>query len=108
MKASSGLSPRWRISKRASGAIKRDKAFDRDGNAATVILLAARSLRATESDARKVNAYELRAVVRHSARNPRPSGAFRTRWVSISKFLDLLLIGRNQPFGGRFRQFINY
>ena len=32
---------------------------DRDGNAATVILLAGRYLRATGSDARKVNAYEI-------------------------------------------------
>ncbi len=40
---------------------------DRDGNASTVILLAGRYLRATGSDARKVNAYEIRAVVGRSA-----------------------------------------
>jgi len=44
-----------------------DSRHDRDGNAATVILLAGRYLRATGSDARKVNAYEIRAVVGHSA-----------------------------------------
>jgi putative transposase len=44
-----------------------DTEHDRDGNAATVILLAGRYLRATGSGARKVNAYEIRAVVRRSA-----------------------------------------
>ena len=44
-----------------------DTKHERDGNAATVILLAGRYLRATGSDARKVNAYEIRAVVGHSA-----------------------------------------
>jgi putative transposase len=40
---------------------------ERDENAAQVILLAGRSLRATGSDARKVNAYEIRGVDGHSA-----------------------------------------
>jgi putative transposase len=40
---------------------------DRDSNAARVILLAGRYLRATGSDARKVNAYEIRAVIGRSA-----------------------------------------
>jgi putative transposase len=44
-----------------------DSKHERDGNAATVILLAGRYLRATGSDARKVNAYEIRAVVGRSA-----------------------------------------
>jgi len=46
---------------------KCDSIHDRDGNAASVILLAGRHLRATGSDARKVNAYEIRAVVGPSA-----------------------------------------
>jgi putative transposase len=44
-----------------------DTKHDRDGNASTVILLAGRTLQATGSDARKVNAYEIRAVVGRSA-----------------------------------------
>jgi putative transposase len=44
-----------------------DTKHERDGNASAVILLAGRYLRATGSDARKVNAYEVRAVVGHSA-----------------------------------------
>jgi putative transposase len=40
---------------------------ERDENASTVILLAGRYLRATGSDARKVNAYEIRLAVRQSA-----------------------------------------
>ncbi len=44
-----------------------DTRHDRDGNAATVILLAGRYLRATGSDAREVNASEIRAVVGRSA-----------------------------------------
>ncbi|SRR6266498_986504 len=44
-----------------------DTRHERDENASTVILLAGRYLRATGSDARKVNAYEIRAVVGHSA-----------------------------------------
>jgi putative transposase len=40
---------------------------ERDGNASTVILLGGRYMRATGSDARKVNAYEIRAVVGRSA-----------------------------------------
>jgi putative transposase len=44
-----------------------DTRHERDRNASTVILLAGRYLRATGSDARKVNAYETRAVVGRSA-----------------------------------------
>src|SRR5262249_36357211 len=44
-----------------------DTRHERDVNASTVILLAGRYLRATGSDARKINAYEIRALVGHSA-----------------------------------------
>jgi putative transposase len=40
---------------------------ERDENASRVILLAGRYLRATGSDARKVDAYEIRAAIGHSA-----------------------------------------
>jgi len=44
-----------------------DTKHDRDGNASKTILLAGRHMRATRSDAGKVNAYEIRAVIGHSA-----------------------------------------
>src|SRR5262245_6750390 len=44
-----------------------DTNHDRDGNASKTILLAGRYMRATRSDAGKVNAYEIRAVIGHSA-----------------------------------------
>jgi putative transposase len=44
-----------------------DTRHDRDGNASIVILLAGRYLRATGSDARKVNAYEIRLAIGQSA-----------------------------------------
>jgi putative transposase len=44
-----------------------DTKHDRDSNASKTILLAGRYMRATRSDAGKVNAYEIRAVIGHSA-----------------------------------------
>jgi putative transposase len=44
-----------------------DTKHDGDGNASKTILLAGRYMRATRSDAGKVNAYEIRAVIGHSA-----------------------------------------
>src|SRR5262245_20721513 len=55
------------LSVRVSTCPECESEHDRDGNAATVILLAGRYQRATGSGARKVNAYEIRAVVGRSA-----------------------------------------